>query len=252
MLKHYFEFKIKRQEFIENVNSIISELEGKKILICGNHKGFSELDKCFKLSSRLNITGYCLFNEKTCEKKRNAKNYTFRELNNADFEYILITGTKSDNIITRLMNEVDEDKLKYKVLFDEELRDTAINLEFLLKNNFDKTLPKLIKKLEGKKVLFYGGGLLFQLIKEYYDLSKINAIGIVDKKLSKLSTLEELCGYKLYSPDDIKELNPDYVIIATRRVIGIFEELYFDYLKDTKIKIIPLIKRSLWSLIRER
>ena len=120
-----------------------------------------------------------------------------------------------------------------------------------MKQNFEKTLPELAAKLKGKKVLFYGGGQFFRLINERFNLSEINAIGIIDKVLSIREGISEICGYKLYGPESIKELQPDYVVVTTKRLLDVYEDLYFNYLKGTKIKITPLVKRDFLSIIKE-
>ena len=48
--------------------------------------------------------------------------------------------------------------------------------------NFTKHYEKLCKTLSDKKVLFYGAGLMFDYFSKNYDLSKLNIIGIADKK----------------------------------------------------------------------
>jgi len=76
-------------------------------------------------------------------------------------------------------------------------------------------LPKLLKRLKNKKVVFYGAGVYLELIKKYFDLSSLNVIAISDKKFENMEESEFL-GYKTCSPDKIKDLNPDYVIITTK------------------------------------
>ena len=53
--------------------------------------------------------------------------------------------------------------------------------EYLKLIDFDSQYKKLIRKFKNKKILLYGGGKLFRLINERYDLSKLNIIGICDK-----------------------------------------------------------------------
>ena len=126
-----------------------------------------------------------------------------------------------------------------------------MNLDFLFKCKFDRHLKYLNKKLKGKKILFYGAGLFFDLIHKHYDLSELNVIGIVDKLKSSLQEGTEICGYKLYSPDEITELNPDYIVITTKKVLEVAEWLYYDCLKNSKIKLIPLVKKSFIDIITE-
>ena len=51
------------------------------------------------------------------------------------------------------------------------------------KANFQKRVDKLAKKYKNKRVVIYGGGLLFSLITNNYDLSKLNIVAIADKSV---------------------------------------------------------------------
>ena len=252
MISKYFKFKTKTKEFVENTNKIINELHGKRVLICGELDTYTELNKQYHFDQNLSISAFVNFNPKCNFLKRlGIKIVKPKEIEKEEFDYILITSEYTDSIINIIMNSLEENRINLKCLFEEQYRDAAANLDFLLKHKFKENLVKLEKKLNSKKILFYGGGLFFQLINEYYDLSKLNAIGIVDKKLSEYGKLDNICGYKLYSPEQILDLNPDYVVVTTRRIVKVYEDLYFNYLKDTKIKIIPLVKRSLISIMKE-
>jgi len=252
MPSDYFKFKTKTKEFIENTNKIINELQGKNILICGNSDTFIELNKQYHFDKNLSISAFANFNPKGKSlKKYGIRMIKPKEIEKENFDCILITDEATDYITGVIMNSIEEYRIKLKCLFIEQYRDAAANLDFLLKHKFKENLVKLEKKLNSKKILFYGGGLFFQLINEYYDLSKLNAIGVVDKKLSEYGKLDNICGYKLYSPEQILDLNPDYVVVTTRRIVKVYEDLYFNYLKGTKIKIIPLVKRSLISIMKE-
>ena len=58
-------------------------------------------------------------------------------------------------------------------------------IQYLYDNNFKKQLKTLENKLSGKKIVIYGAGQFFELIHEYYNLSKFNIIGIADKKFTE-------------------------------------------------------------------
>ena len=137
-----------------------------------------------------------------------------------------------------------------RTVFNEEVKDEQSNLNYLYKQEFDKTLPKVLKKLRNKKIVFYGAGVYLELIKKYFDISDINVIALCDKKFENANVSEYL-GYKTCKPAEIKELNPDYVIMTTKFYINIFEYLHDDLLKGTKIKIKPLVRKSFWTLVKE-
>ncbi len=123
--------------------------------------------------------------------------------------------------------------------------------EYLKKNNFKARLIKLNKKLKNKSIVIYGAGAIFKYIKENYDLSNLNIIGISDLKFHKEHKGTDFLGYKIILKDEIAKHNPDYVLVATLKYIKIVENFTVNVFKDTKIKTIPLVKRRLLDLIKE-
>ena len=110
---------------------------------------------------------------------------------------------------------------------------------------------KLNRKLKGKSIVLYGAGLFFEAIKKYYDLSQLNIIGISDKRFDKHKKDESFLGYKVYSKEELKDLKPDYILVATKFYIAIIEDLYFNTFSNSKIKIKPLVKKPFISLLKE-
>ena len=243
MLKRYIKFKLKSDEFINNTKNIIKTLEGKRVIVIyDNKKTFVLLNKVFNFSKKMEIVHKAITN-----KDKTDLDY----LTNFNYDAILVFCENNPDDFVYKTNCILEDKnTPIYAIFKENLKDTQINLEYLLKYNVEKSIKNLNKSLKNKKIILYGGGLLFKLINEYYDLSNLNIIGIADKKLSKINELNNICGYKLYSPDNIKDLNPDYIIITTKRHLETANELYEQYLKHSNIKIIPLVKKNLFSTLR--
>lgn len=116
---------------------------------------------------------------------------------------------------------------------------------------FEKYFNKLIKKLQNKKVIIYGTGQLFQYIHKNYDLSKLNIIGISDSKYKHKDAGNEFLGYKIIHLDNIKDHNPDYVLIGTKWYFDLLLEFSNKNLKNTKIKVLPLVKLPLIKTIKE-
>ena len=84
-------------------------------------------------------------------------------------------------------------------------------IKFLQKKNFQKRIDKLAKKYADKKVMIYGAGMGFIAVKENYDLSKLNIIGVADKKFDNDG---EFMGYKTYESDSFMSQKPDIVLIG--------------------------------------
>ncbi len=125
-----------------------------------------------------------------------------------------------------------------------EIRDEIENLEYLKEIDFEKNLSSINKILNGKSVIAYGAGCFFEVIKKHFDISKINIIGIADARFVNHKKDEIFLGYKVFSPDEIKALKPDCVLVCTKNNIKIAEYLYYDLLKNTKIKILPLASKK--------
>ncbi len=122
---------------------------------------------------------------------------------------------------------------------------------YLKEINFEKHLKKLEKKLKGKKVVIYGTGAIFQTINENYDLKKLNILSLSDKKFFGCLEGETFLNYPVCSPEKIKELNPDYVLVATMRFVNVIDDLETTTLAKSKIKVRPLIKKPFKELWEE-
>ncbi len=122
---------------------------------------------------------------------------------------------------------------------------------YLKEVNFEKYLKKLKTKLKNKKVIVYGSGSLFQFIKEKYDLSDINIIGISDMKFTDSQEGQDFLGYKIVPKLKMKSYEPDVVLIATLKYLSILEDFAINVFADTKIKIYPLVKYPLMQMLKD-
>ena len=253
MLSKYFEMKTQTEEFENHINSLINENKDKKILIYGAGEGFFALNKKYSFVSALNIIGI------SDKKFENTSSETFEGMRailpenipSEDFDLILVSNESAKGIVSFLKNKLNIDKTKIETLFKEEIPDEQINYNYLYEYNFDKTLPKAVKKLKNKTVILYGAGAFLELIKKHFDLTDINIIGVSDRRFVNHEENEEFLGYKAYAPEEIAKIKPDCVLVATKFYINIIEELYYKTLKNTKIKILPLVKKPLLTLIKE-
>ncbi len=121
----------------------------------------------------------------------------------------------------------------------------ARNLLGLVYNEMGETIAAL------SEWVLYGAGSLFQYIKENYDFTEINIIGISDKKFSDEQEGEIYLGYKIIPFSKITNYNADYVLIATQNYIGIVENFVCNVFDKTKTKVKPLVKIPLLTLIKE-
>ena len=252
-MSKFLEMIVKEKTFEEKVNNIIKELSGKKVLIYGAGLSFSELNKKFDIVKRLNIVAISdkKFETNNPQTMCDIKTIEPNEIENTDFDNILITLERSIPI-KHFLNEkfeVSEDKIIS--ILEEEFRDEFASYNYLEEFKFKKHLEKLNKKLKDKSIVLYGAGVFLEAIKKYYDLSKLNIIGICDKRFDCHNENETFLGYKTYSKKEVKELNPDYVLVATKFYINIIEDLYYNTFKDGKIKIKPLLRKPFLTLLKE-
>lgn len=252
MLSKYFEIKTESESFKQNLENIFNKYRDKRVLLYGAGQGFFALNKTYRIKDKLNIVA--IADKKFVSSKADItglKQIEPKDILNEEFDVILITNEISKSIKKYLTNtlEINDDKIAQ--IFVEEIPDEAVNLNYLYKHKFNKTLPKLIKKLQGKQVLIYGAGIYFELIQKYFDLSGLNIVGISDKKFEMKDAKESFLGYKTFLPCEIVKLKPDYVLVATKFYIALIENLYYNTLKNSGIKIKPLVRKSLWTLLKE-
>lgn len=86
--------------------------------------------------------------------------------------------------------------------------------------NFTKHYEKLCKTLSDKKVLFYGAGLMFDYFSKNYDLSKLNIIGIADKKF-EINNNKVYNGLNAIKIDDVKKIECNCIVITTQYPVEI-------------------------------
>lgn len=101
-------------------------------------------------------------------------------------------------------------------------KSTDIKIKSFINNiKLQKNIDYLSKKYKNKRILLYGAGVFALEILNNYDLSKLNIIGISDKIF--WNDNNNFNDYKTFSPEQIKLINPDVIIITA-----------FDYLRIKK------------------
>lgn len=254
MLSKYFEIKTKTKKFDDDLLWSMGEIKYKRVILYGAGEGFIELDKKYDFKNTLNIVA--IADKKFENSSDNKEFYGIRtikpsEIPNEDYDVILITNEAPKPILNYLFNDLNIENKDIRTVFNEEVPDEETNLNFLYQYKFDKTLPKLVKKLKNKTVMLYGGGVFLELIQKYFDLSNLNIVGVADKRFEKHQDSDTFMGYKVYAPSEITYVNPDYVIVSTKNYINIIEDLYYNTLKGSKIRIKPLVKKPFMTLVKE-
>lgn len=122
--------------------------------------------------------------------------------------------------------------------------------KYLKDRHFDKTLSAYRKKFGNRKIVVYGTGLLFEAITQNYDLSGLNIIAVSDRKYS-VTKPDSYLGFDTVAPDNIKDLDPDIVLVSVLRTVVVVENLRYDILDGTGIKVYPMVKRHLSEILKE-
>jgi len=123
--------------------------------------------------------------------------------------------------------------------------------DILAKKNFQKRIDKLAQKYNGKKIVIYGAGLLFNVISDNYDLSKLNIVVIADQKFYEEET-PEFKGFKAINAYDLENFDFDVILLGTFLAFQaentIREEIFADG-KDLVIE--SLLEKNFFEKIEE-
>lgn len=123
--------------------------------------------------------------------------------------------------------------------------------EYLAKKNVQKAIDKFAQKYEGKKVVLYGAGLFAGELIRHYDFSKLNIIGVADKRF-QYDTEGEFYSYPKFGPLDLLETDFDLVLITTYDDTYVKDYLKQDLLSDKEatFKIKALVRMNLIEYIK--
>lgn len=123
--------------------------------------------------------------------------------------------------------------------------------EYLTKKKAQKAIDKIAKKYENKKIVLYGAGLFAGELIRNYNFSKLNIIGVADKKFQD-DIDGEFYGYPKMGPYDLLETDFDLALITTYDDTYIKDFFKEDLLgdEDTKFKVKTLIRMNLFEYIK--
>lgn len=253
MLSDYYKRKTVTKKFEDDLNWSLGEIKGKRVIIYGGAgEGFLKLLDKYPFNE-LNIVALADMQFKQIGTFQGFKAIRPIDLIKFKNEYdvILVANENNNGILHYLIDDLCLNDKDIRTIFNEDILEERISVPYLDGFKFEVHLKKLIKKLEGKKVLIYGAGVFFQAIHEFYDLSGLNIIGISDRKFSDENASKEFLGYKTFSPEKIVDAKPDYVLVATKNYVNIIAGLEYNVINNAKIKIKPLVHKPLKVLLKE-
>ena len=106
-------------------------------------------------------------------------------------------------------------------------------LEYYKKVKAQKQINKLAKKYRNKKIIVYGAGIMADTLFKNYDISKLNIIGVCDKKF-ETSENKTFFSYTGFPPSEIKNLDFYVILVLLLQDFEIIEFLKDKLLINTK------------------
>lgn len=108
-------------------------------------------------------------------------------------------------------------------------------------------IRKLFRKIRNKRLILYTSGELLDDIKKTFNFSKYNIVGISHESFIAAQN-GIMNGLKIYSPEEIKHLDIERIILCSDSVKK-DKEFLEDFIlgKNSKIKIVPYPQKSLFK-----
>lgn len=131
-------------------------------------------------------------------------------------------------------------------------KDYAQLKSLLEKKSFQKRIDSIAEKYQGKKIVIYGAGLLFDVIAENYNLSKLDIKAVVDQKFYDENN-QDYKGYKAINPYDLEEFDFDIILLATYLSFDVKNTIKNEILPDKNNLVIePLLQKNLIEKFEEK
>ena len=125
-------------------------------------------------------------------------------------------------------------------------------LKYFKEVKAQRQINRLARKFKGKKIVIYGAGEYFKILYDNYDLSKLNIIGIADKKF-EVSKDNNFTRYKALEPIELKEFEFDVILVALYDDTFMLDRLKYDMLINTineNSVVAPIIEPTLFYMIK--
>lgn len=106
-------------------------------------------------------------------------------------------------------------------------------LGYLKAVHAQRQINKLARKYKNKKIVIYGAGEYFQILKNNFDLSKLNIVGIADKKF-ETSKDSNPTQYLALAPEELKEFDLDVILVALYDDTSLCDYLEYQLLINTE------------------
>jgi len=125
-------------------------------------------------------------------------------------------------------------------------------LKYFKEVKAQKQINKLTRKYKNKKIVIYGAGQYFNVLKQNFDLSKLNIVAIADKKFETDKT-KNITNYLPLAPEELKEYDYDIILVALYDDVPVMDYLEYELLIGTQNedkKICSLIEPTFWYIVK--
>lgn len=106
-------------------------------------------------------------------------------------------------------------------------------LGYLKAVHAQRQINKLARKYKNKKIVIYGAVEYFQILKNNFDLSNLNIVGIADKKF-ETSKDSNPTQYLALAPEELKEFDLDVILVALYDDTSLCDYLEYQLLINTE------------------
>jgi len=122
--------------------------------------------------------------------------------------------------------------------------------DYLQKKHAQQIIDGIGQKYADKKIILYGAGLFAGELMRNYDFSKLNIIGVADRKFQEHRE-GDFYGYKKLGPLDLLETEFDLLLISTYDDTDIKDYLKNDLLQGEEInfKIKTLVRMNVLEYV---
>ncbi len=125
-------------------------------------------------------------------------------------------------------------------------------LNYLKEVHAQRQINKLARKYKNKKIVIYGAGEYFQILKNNFDLSKLNIVGIADKKFETSKDLNPTT-YPALAPEELKDADFDVIFVALYDDSIVSDWLEYEFLVNTKNydkEVRSIVEPTFWFIIK--
>ncbi len=125
------------------------------------------------------------------------------------FLFLILSGKDIHTI-----SEFPDISLARSQRYYKDFMNILLSHKFIINFLAEVRLYKLLKSLSNKKVILWGASIFLEQFLKKYRINSKNIIGIIDRNPYRAG--EKIGDYKIYSPDDIKGLKPDSIVLTIK------------------------------------